>query len=185
MDQSFGELICSNLFTFLIGPQKVAFKVHSDAIAKQSPALSALVHGGMIEAKSRRVEWPDVDEDTFVRFCEFCYSNDYSAPVHERVVVNENRWGPRLRARRNAVDSNSRATRSKETEPEPLSQGLVALFKSCAGWTSLQKAKEISLLLENEYPPPKFYAQCCGQFVPEGGEFVKDFWTLVWGVSAK
>ncbi|KAF3480423.1 uncharacterized protein GIQ15_05770 [Arthroderma uncinatum] len=34
----------------------------------------------MAETHSRTVSWPDVDEDTFVRFCEFCYKDNYSNP---------------------------------------------------------------------------------------------------------
>ncbi|KAM5454246.1 hypothetical protein MaudCBS49596_002260 [Microsporum audouinii] len=80
MDKPFGKFIRSKLFTFHIGPEKVPFVVNSEAIAKQSSALGALVNSNMIEAHSRTVAWPDVDEDTFVRFCEFCYLDDYSPP---------------------------------------------------------------------------------------------------------
>ncbi|GBF61547.1 hypothetical protein TMEN_4051 [Trichophyton mentagrophytes] len=80
MDKPFGRLIRSELFTFLIGPEKVPFVVNSEAIAKQSSVLHGLVNGNMLEAQSKTVVWPDVDEDTFVRFCEFCYLDNYSPP---------------------------------------------------------------------------------------------------------
>ncbi|KAF3896759.1 BTB domain-containing protein [Trichophyton interdigitale] len=80
MDKPFGRLIRSELFTFLIGPEKVLFVVNSEAIAKQSSVLHGLVNGNMLEAQSKTVVWPDVDEDTFVRFCEFCYLDNYSPP---------------------------------------------------------------------------------------------------------
>ncbi|EGE02933.1 hypothetical protein TEQG_01971 [Trichophyton equinum CBS 127.97] len=80
MDKPFGGLIRSELFTFLIGPEKVPFVVNSEAIAKQSSVLHGLVNGNMLEAQSKTVVWPDVDEDTFVRFCEFCYLDNYSPP---------------------------------------------------------------------------------------------------------
>ncbi|GBF64438.1 hypothetical protein TMEN_7144 [Trichophyton mentagrophytes] len=80
MDKPFGKLIHSDIFTFHIGPEKAPFAVHSVAIARQSPALDALVNSNMTEARSRTVTWPDVDVDTFIRFCEFCYLNDYSPP---------------------------------------------------------------------------------------------------------
>ncbi|EFQ99282.1 hypothetical protein MGYG_02295 [Nannizzia gypsea CBS 118893] len=80
MDKPFGRLIDSNLYTFFIGPDKARFEVHSAAIAKQSHALDALINGNMAEAHSKTITWADVDVDTFVRFCEFCYLNDYSPP---------------------------------------------------------------------------------------------------------
>ncbi|KAJ5915590.1 hypothetical protein N7466_011523 [Penicillium verhagenii] len=35
----------------------------------------------MIEAKTRHVDWSDVDEDTFTRLCEFAYLRDYTPPT--------------------------------------------------------------------------------------------------------
>ncbi|KAJ5938127.1 hypothetical protein N7454_004469 [Penicillium verhagenii] len=35
----------------------------------------------MIEAKTRHVDWSDIDEDTFTRLCEFAYLRDYTPPV--------------------------------------------------------------------------------------------------------
>lgn len=36
--------------------------------------------GNMIEAKTRHVDWSDVDVDTFTRLCEFAYLQDYTPP---------------------------------------------------------------------------------------------------------
>ncbi|KAM5462378.1 hypothetical protein MauCBS54593_007997 [Microsporum audouinii] len=80
MDKPFGKLISSNLFTFHVGPEKTPFIVHSEAVARQSPTLDTLINGGLVETHSRTVAWPDVDVDTFVRFCEFCFLSDYSPP---------------------------------------------------------------------------------------------------------
>ncbi|OAL62228.1 hypothetical protein A7C99_6805 [Trichophyton rubrum] len=80
MDKPFGRLIRSEFFTFLIGPEKVPFVMNSEAITKQSSTLHGLVNGNMLEAHSRTVVWPDVDEDTFARFCEFYYLDNYSPP---------------------------------------------------------------------------------------------------------
>jgi hypothetical protein len=46
-------------------------------IAKLSPTLNILVNGKMREAEEGRVEWPDLDVETFVRFVKFVYSADY------------------------------------------------------------------------------------------------------------
>lgn len=40
----------------------------------------------MIEAKLRRVEWSDVDEDTFIRLCEYAYLRDYTPPSFQQAI---------------------------------------------------------------------------------------------------
>ncbi|KAJ5470254.1 hypothetical protein N7530_007611 [Penicillium desertorum] len=35
----------------------------------------------MIEAKTRHVDWSDIDEDTFARLCEFAYFRNYTPPA--------------------------------------------------------------------------------------------------------
>ncbi|KAJ5306955.1 hypothetical protein N7508_005970 [Penicillium antarcticum] len=35
----------------------------------------------MIEAKTRHVDWSDIDEDTFARLCEFGYFRNYTPPI--------------------------------------------------------------------------------------------------------
>ncbi|KAL4915867.1 hypothetical protein BDW62DRAFT_203171 [Aspergillus aurantiobrunneus] len=47
------------------------------------------MHGGMIEAKTRHVEWPDVDEETFVRLCEYAYLGDYTPPAATTMAWDE------------------------------------------------------------------------------------------------
>ncbi|KAJ6031978.1 hypothetical protein N7540_002710 [Penicillium herquei] len=82
MEGRFWEYLTSPLFTFVIGDgeDKREVTVHSSAIAGLSPVLNSLINGEMIEAKTRRVEWPDVDGDTFARLCEFAYLRNYSPP---------------------------------------------------------------------------------------------------------
>ncbi|KAB8225822.1 hypothetical protein BDV33DRAFT_163377 [Aspergillus novoparasiticus] len=81
MEGTFGQFISSPLFTFSVGPNKKDVIVHSGPLANLSPALHTLMNGEMIEAKVRRVEWPDVDEDTFVRLTEYAYLRDYTPPL--------------------------------------------------------------------------------------------------------
>lgn len=38
------------------------------------------MNGDMIEAKTRHVDWSEVDVDTFVRLCEFAYFRNYTPP---------------------------------------------------------------------------------------------------------
>ena len=75
------SVFTSKLFTFVIGPEKKAITLHAEAIAKQSPALHALINGNMKEADSGETTFDDVSEETFIRFCQFAYSGDYETPV--------------------------------------------------------------------------------------------------------
>ncbi|PKY01753.1 hypothetical protein P168DRAFT_334650 [Aspergillus campestris IBT 28561] len=80
MEGVFGGYITSPLFTFQIGAEKKEFTVHSRPLAQLSPVLDKLMNGNMLEAKTRRVDWSEVDEDTFVRLCEYAYLHDYTPP---------------------------------------------------------------------------------------------------------
>ncbi|KAE8374445.1 hypothetical protein BDV26DRAFT_42727 [Aspergillus bertholletiae] len=90
MDGAFGRCIASPLFTFSVGPNQREFTLHSGPLADLSPALHALMNGEMIEAKVRRAEWPDVDEDTFIRLAEYAYLRDYTPPMCSRRSSNTN-----------------------------------------------------------------------------------------------
>ncbi|KPM42416.1 hypothetical protein AK830_g4155 [Neonectria ditissima] len=74
----FEESLASKPFLFVIGEERKEFHVHKEVIAKLSPTLNALVNGRMKEASEGRVEWPDLDVDTFVRFAKYAYSCDYA-----------------------------------------------------------------------------------------------------------
>ncbi|KAI0111711.1 hypothetical protein F4814DRAFT_363915 [Daldinia grandis] len=74
------EIIASSKpFRFLVGPDKKEFFMHGELIARMSKPLWTLVNGEWKEGKERLTEWPDIDEGTFVRFCEFAYTGDYKA----------------------------------------------------------------------------------------------------------
>ncbi|KAJ5333985.1 uncharacterized protein N7506_007768 [Penicillium brevicompactum] len=80
MEGPFGRCLSSPLFTFQVGPDKKEITVHSSALADLSQSLNTLINGEMLEAKSRRADWSDVDVDTFTRLCEFAYLRDYTPP---------------------------------------------------------------------------------------------------------
>ena len=54
--------------------------MHSGPLSSLSPTLQTLLTGEMIEAKLRHVDWSDVDENTFIRLCEYAYNRDYTPP---------------------------------------------------------------------------------------------------------
>ncbi|KAI0852812.1 hypothetical protein F5Y00DRAFT_155049 [Daldinia vernicosa] len=72
-------IAASKPFRFLVGPDKKEFSMHAELVARMSKPLWTLVNGEWKESKERFTEWPDVDEGTFVRFCEFAYTGDYKA----------------------------------------------------------------------------------------------------------
>jgi len=67
------------LFTFQVDHDKTEVTVHSLVLEKMSPGYT-LMNGQMKGATARLVDWSDVDEDTFARFCEFAYLQDYTLP---------------------------------------------------------------------------------------------------------
>ena len=70
----------SKQFVFIIGEAQAEFTVHAAIIAKQSKALNALINGSMKEAFAGKAVFEDIDEDTFIRFCQFAYTGDYTTP---------------------------------------------------------------------------------------------------------
>ena len=87
--------LTSPLFTFIVGADKKEVTLHSSALAGLSQSLNALMNGEMIEAKTRRVDWSDVDVDTFARLCEFAYLRDYTPPSFR--LVDGPPSGPKVR----------------------------------------------------------------------------------------
>ncbi|KAI1800538.1 hypothetical protein F4811DRAFT_27165 [Daldinia bambusicola] len=73
-------IAASKPFRFLVGPDKKEFFMHAGLVARMSKPLFALVNGEWKEAKESFTEWPEVDEGTFARFCEFAYTGDYKVP---------------------------------------------------------------------------------------------------------
>ncbi|KAF4963668.1 hypothetical protein FSARC_8312 [Fusarium sarcochroum] len=80
---NFEESLASKPFLFIIGPEHKEFHVHKELIGQLSKVLNALVNGNMREAHEGRVDWPDLDVDTFVRFAKFAYSGDYNGAEPE------------------------------------------------------------------------------------------------------
>lgn len=64
----------------MVGEGKTAIGIHADVVATQSKALNVLVNGEMGEAKAGCASLPDVNEDDFLRFCQYAYTGDYATP---------------------------------------------------------------------------------------------------------
>jgi len=79
----------SKLFTFIVGEGKRAISLHTEVVAKLSPALNVLINGPMSEAEKGETTLDDVLEDTFLRFCQFAYTGDYETPSFEVTPIHE------------------------------------------------------------------------------------------------
>lgn len=71
----------SPVFTFLIGPDKDKFQVHSAVLDTISEPLRKMVTNGMKESINMQAELKDVDSETFVLFLEYAYNGMYRAPI--------------------------------------------------------------------------------------------------------
>ena len=74
-----GSILASRPFEFIVGTNEKLFTVHSALVAHHSKPLNALINGHMIESNAGRVNLANVDEATFVLFCEFAYTRDYTS----------------------------------------------------------------------------------------------------------
>ncbi len=57
--------------------------------AKQSKALDVLINRSMGEASERKAIIKDIEEDTFILFCQFAYTEDYTTPNFTHVPTTE------------------------------------------------------------------------------------------------
>ncbi|KAJ4391831.1 hypothetical protein N0V93_005451 [Gnomoniopsis smithogilvyi] len=86
MESTYESIIESQIFTFVVGANKKEYKVHRAAFSALSKPLNVLLNGPHKEAKDLRVEWPDVDEQTFVRFTEWAYTKSYVTEEPEIIL---------------------------------------------------------------------------------------------------
>ena len=104
--------------------------MHSFALAGLSQPLDTLMNGEMIEAKTRHVDWSDIDEDTFARLCEFAYLRNYTPPTFRLIdgkspstkvteTAKEKRKRKKNRLNFNWNDSLVESAPLPEPEPEP------------------------------------------------------------------
>ncbi|KAH8202354.1 hypothetical protein TruAng_003526 [Truncatella angustata] len=65
--------------SFVAGNSETEYVLHDGVVARLSKPLNVLVNGMLKEARDRRVEWPEVDEQTFIRFSQWAYTGIYFA----------------------------------------------------------------------------------------------------------
>ncbi|KAK8010173.1 hypothetical protein PG990_009138 [Apiospora arundinis] len=90
MAPSFDVILRSRPITFVLGQAKTDFTIHADALTPISKALRVLLDGDMKEAKEACVTWDDVDSETFIRFAQWVYTNDYAPPDPDILLDSSN-----------------------------------------------------------------------------------------------
>ena len=83
------SIVGSSHFKFLVGPDRKEFTIHSALVADQSEALNVLVNGGMKEAIEHCAIWQELDEETFLRFCQFAYTGSYDGAEPQKRKAEE------------------------------------------------------------------------------------------------
>ncbi|PYH85258.1 hypothetical protein BO82DRAFT_398688 [Aspergillus uvarum CBS 121591] len=80
MDTKFAKIISSRLFTFAVGAEGKRITVHSEVLASVSSELGNLLNARLVIEGLSALDWPDVEEGTFIRLCEYAYVGDYTPP---------------------------------------------------------------------------------------------------------
>ena len=110
----------SKQFVFVIGENQALYTGHAAVIAKQSKALDALINGSMGEASEGKAILDDVEEDTFIRFCQFAYTGDYTTPDFTHIPTSElPDISPLVTTSYDASTTDRDDGRSIEPEPAP------------------------------------------------------------------
>jgi hypothetical protein len=112
----------SKQFVFFVGENQAAITVHGAVIAKQSKALDTLINGSMAEASDGKANFDDVQEDTFVRFCQFAYTGNYTTPefTHKPAVESPDVLFPLATSRyASTIVHDDSIPPAPETVPEP------------------------------------------------------------------
>lgn len=84
-----GSILRSRIFTFVVGSEKKEYTVHETALSQLSEPLCVLLTGPHKEAEECRVDWPDVEEKTFVRFIEWAYTQTYTTAEPDIMHIDE------------------------------------------------------------------------------------------------
>ncbi|KAJ5366973.1 hypothetical protein N7541_000914 [Penicillium brevicompactum] len=81
--RDYSSIIHSPSFTFLVGPKHTKLTIQSGLAQHVSKPLHNLMNGHTRESKHRIAVLEEEDVETFVAFCEYAYTGDYSVPQPE------------------------------------------------------------------------------------------------------
>ncbi|KAL2823216.1 hypothetical protein BDW59DRAFT_149085 [Aspergillus cavernicola] len=81
---NFAEVIRSPEFHFLVGHDGRRLTIHAGLVQKLSRPLEALINNGcMKKSLSQTAVMDDVEEETFIAFCDFGYRGKYTTPCRK------------------------------------------------------------------------------------------------------
>ncbi|PLB34048.1 uncharacterized protein BDW47DRAFT_84008 [Aspergillus candidus] len=78
--RDYRSIVYSPPFTFLVGPQHTKLTVQSGLAQHVSQPLDHLMNGQTRESKHHIAVLEEEDVETFVAFCEYAYTGDYTVP---------------------------------------------------------------------------------------------------------
>ncbi|KAJ5626081.1 hypothetical protein N7510_002390 [Penicillium lagena] len=78
--RDYSRIIHSPSFTFLVGPKHTKLTIQSGLAQHVSRPMHNLMNGLTRESKDRIAVLEDEDVETFVAFCEYAYTGDYTVP---------------------------------------------------------------------------------------------------------
>ncbi|KIW99405.1 uncharacterized protein Z518_11393 [Rhinocladiella mackenziei CBS 650.93] len=120
-------------FEFLVGVERTAFHVHSSLAIHLSPVFAVLIQGHMLEAIEKRAVLDDIDVDTFVRFCEYAYTGDYSVPQpticqapHPSPLLQTDTQDSNDNSKSNAVSQKPETEKAPPPDSNPRSKQLIS-----------------------------------------------------------
>ncbi|KAJ5818244.1 hypothetical protein N7474_003835 [Penicillium riverlandense] len=82
--QDYSRIIRSPSFTFLVGPRHTKLTIQSGLAQHVSRPMHNLMNGHTRESKHRIAVLEDEDVETFVAFCEYAYTGDYTVPSRHK-----------------------------------------------------------------------------------------------------
>ncbi|KAI1454655.1 hypothetical protein F4805DRAFT_460470 [Annulohypoxylon moriforme] len=71
----------SKPFKFVVGPNRMEFFVHTEALIAISPVLRVMITGSMREAVEGVAVLENIDVEDFTGLCEYAYSGSYESPI--------------------------------------------------------------------------------------------------------
>ncbi|CAL5867789.1 uncharacterized protein PFLUO_LOCUS2010 [Penicillium psychrofluorescens] len=87
--QDYSRIILSPSFTFLVGPKHTKLTIQSGLVEHVSRPMHDLMNGHTRESKHRIAVLEEEDVETFVAFCEYAYTGNYTVPSRPKAKETE------------------------------------------------------------------------------------------------
>src|SRR5213075_1163879 len=89
------SIVQSTPFTFLVGPEHTKLTIQSALAKHVSRPLDELMNNGQTRASRHGIAaLEEEDVETFVGFCEYAYTGDYTVPIRREIFPRKIGQGP-------------------------------------------------------------------------------------------